>query len=177
MKTSSFAKAALAGTAMTAALVMGAGTASAATVGGVGSAGTGTPTTAYQVCGTAYVGADAHVSAPPTGAKAVSGATVTGQLYDSANNPVGSAWNATTASDGTWCLQGNSTMATTVQNGGSVRMSFSPATVSDGGVTKTGAMSGGGTDAVLNATEFFQHAYPAPSLFATQAWKVNVVYK
>lgn len=170
-------RAALTGTAITAALIVGAGTASAATVGTAGSAGTGTPTAAYQVCGTAYVGADTHVGAPPAGAKAVQGVTVTGQLYDSSNSAVGSPWTATTASDGTWCLQGSSAMSSTVTFGGHVKMSFSPATVTDGGVTKTGKMSGtAGKDAKLDGGEFYQHAYPSPSFTATQAYKVNIVY-
>lgn len=178
MKTK-IAKAALAGTAMTAAIVLGAGTASAATVGTAGSAGTGTPTADYQVCGTAYVGADTHVGAPPAGAKAVEGVTVTGQLYNLFGGTVGSPFTATTASDGTWCLQGDSTMANTVTGGGRVGLTFSPATVSDGAGTYAGKMSGGsgaGTDASINGFEFYDHAYPSPSTSAKSAWKVNVVY-
>lgn len=67
-------------------------------------------------------------------------------------------------------------MSSTVTFGGYVKLSFSPTTVTDGGVTYTGKMSGGGTDAKIDGTEFYNHAYPAPSFTADRAWKVNVVY-
>ncbi|WP_433608400.1 hypothetical protein [Prescottella agglutinans] len=166
----SLAKAALAGTAMTAALVMGAGTASAATIGGP--AGTGTPSAAYQVCGTAYVGGDAHVSAPPAGALGVGGVKITGTLV-----PGGGSWSTTTAADGTWCLTGDANMATTVKNGGRVDLTFDTPTVSNGMTTYTGHWSGAGTDASLDAFDFFDHAWPSPSFTADRAWKVNVYYQ
>ncbi|WP_430335988.1 hypothetical protein [Rhodococcus sp. ACT016] len=176
MKTT-FAKAALAGTAMTAAIVMGAGSASAAVVvGPAGSAGTGTPTADYQVCGTAYVGADTHVGAPPADAKAVGGVKITGQLYDLLNS-LKATYTTTTASDGTWCLQGDEAMANTVTWGGKVKMSFDTPTVG----TYTGKMSGGtsapGTDASINSLEFLSHGYPTATTSAKSAWKVNVVYQ
>lgn len=173
MKTK-IAKAALAGTAMTAAIVMGAGTASAATVGGA--AGTGTPTGDYQVCGTSYVGADSHVGAPPAGALAVSGIGISGTLYNSSNVPQ-TTYTTTTASDGTWCLVGNKTMADTVQAGGYVKMA-GPASFTDSVTLKNyaGTWSGGGTDATLTATEFFFHGYPSSSFTAKSAWKVNAFY-
>lgn len=173
MKT--LAKSALVGTALAAAIVMGAGSASAATVGAAGSAGTGTPTAAYQVCGTAYVGADAHVGAPPATAKAVAGLPITGQLYNASNVAVGAPMSTTTASNGTWCITGTSAMSSTVTGGGSVKMS-ALGSFTDSGVTYTGKWSGAGTDATLGGFEFYNHAYPAPSFTADRAWKVNAVF-
>lgn len=175
MKTT-FAKAALAGTAMTAAIVMGAGTASAATVGAAGTAGTGTPTGDYQVCGTAYVGADAHVGAPPAGSQAVSGLPISGTLYNAGGGVV-ATYSTTTASDGTWCLQGTKAMADTVQANGYVTMA-GPAAFTDTatGISYAGAWSGGGTDTTIGAIEFLKHGWPFPIITAKSAWKVNAVY-
>ena len=173
MKT--LAKSALVGTAMAAAIVMGAGSASAATVGTVGTAGTGTPTAAYQVCGTAYVGTPAHVSGPPATARPVAGYAITGQLYNSTNGAVGAAMSTTTAADGTWCLTGTSAMSSTVTFGGYVQMGALGA-FTDAGVTYTGQWSNGGADVRMDGSEFFAHAYPAPSITANRAWKVNAVF-
>lgn len=169
---------ALAGTAMAAALVMGAGTASAATIGTAGSAMVSTPTGADQLCGTAYIGADTHVGAPPATARAVQGVTVTATL--STTPPVTAS--AVTDANGRYCIQAPAGLASVVTGGGWVDMSFTPGAVTDTSVTPnvtyTGRMSGPGTpsaDAKLTAAEFAKHAWP--NLFtATSAWKVNVVF-
>ena len=176
MKT--LARAAFAGTAMTAAVVLGMGTASAAvTIGAAGSAADGIPTVANQVCGTAYVGTPVHVGAPPATAKAVGGVTITGQLYDVFNNPVsGGSMTTTTAANGTWCMTGTSSMPAVVTFGGYVVMGTNTPTVTDGGVTKTGAWSGAGDDANLDAGDFYDHGYASPSISADRAYRVHFVY-
>ncbi|SDD24983.1 hypothetical protein [Rhodococcus tukisamuensis] len=174
-------RAALAGTAMTAALVMGAGTASAATIGTAGSAMVSTPTGADQLCGTAYIGADTHVGAPPAGARAVQGVTVTGKLYDSGSVLQATA-SATTDANGRYCIQAPAGLASVITSNGWVDMSFTPATVTDTSVTPNvtyaGRMSGPGTpsaDGKLTLGEFIKHPWPN-LITATSAWKVNVVF-
>ncbi|WP_433608211.1 hypothetical protein [Prescottella agglutinans] len=143
--------------------VLGAGNASAATIGAAGSAVDKVPTAAYQMCGTAYVGAKSHIGAPPAGAKAVQGVKVNASL------PGWSA-SAVTGADGGYCLQGDKTMADAVQAGGVVALSIDPADVTVGGFT--GAL----TDTSVNTGEFFAHRYPVSALFPDRAFRFHVVY-
>lgn len=168
-------RAALAGTAVTAALFAGIGPASAATVGAAGSAVAGVPTAANQLCGSTFVGPDNHVGGPSATSRAVSGVGITGKLYTASGSLV-TTMSTTSNSDGSWCITGTSTMPAVVTFGGYVEMSATPTTVSDGTNTYTGQWSNAGGDAVLDSSEFYQHGYATPSITADRAWHVNFIY-
>lgn len=158
-------KAALVAAAAASVAVMAAGTASAVTVGGTGSAVDKTPTQAFQLCGTAYVGASTHIGGPPTGAKAVQGLQIDGAL-----SPGSTIGSGVTGANGGYCIDGDSSMVGTVTGGGVVNLTLPNPTFTDGGKTYTCAL----TDTSINGGEFWNHRYPLSSLLPDRANRFNV---
>ncbi|WP_137725598.1 hypothetical protein [Prescottella subtropica] len=112
--------------------MLGMGTATAATPV-VGAAGSAAPATVsvppdYQMCGTAFVGAGTGSSnnALPSGARAVGGVDVKGELYSLGASTPSKTLTTTTAADGTYCLTGDSSLVSTITGGGKVVLSVTP---------------------------------------------------
>ncbi|MDZ7917751.1 MAG: hypothetical protein U5O16_39055 [Rhodococcus sp. (in: high G+C Gram-positive bacteria)] len=151
--------------------LMAAGVAGAATVHGSGTAGTITPTTDYTVCGTVYGGTSSPSTGNnpmPAGAAAVEGVTVTGKLFNVFGTQVGSAFSTVSAADGTYCITGTSSMASTVIALGKVVLTATPTSITPPTPAVSVALPYGGT---IRAGEFLNHLSGTNS-----AANVNIAY-
>ncbi len=150
--------------------LMAAGVAGAATVHGSGTAGTVTPTANYTVCGTVYSGTSSPTTGNnpmPAGAAAVEGVTVTGTLYNFLGTQVGTPFSTVSAANGTYCITGTSSMASTIIGFGKVVLTATPTTVTPPGVSAVLPYSG-----TLRAGEFLTHKVSG----LDSAANVNIAY-
>lgn len=150
--------------------LMAAGVAGAATVHGSGTAGTITPTTDYTVCGTVFSGTSSPSTGNPmpAGAAAVEGVTVTGKLFNVFGTQVGAAFSTVSAANGTYCITGTSSMASTVIALGKVVLTATPTSITPPTPAVSVVLPYGGT---LKAGEFLGHLSGTNSAAA-----VNIAY-
>lgn len=144
----------------TAMVFAGTGVASAAAAEGV-------PSGPNQVCGSVYSNANLEYNdAPPEDSGGKGDVEVTGTLYDSDDNLV---WTDSTdsANDGSWCLQGTSSMASEVLDGGYVVLETDVPSTNNPWEDPNG-------NSHVDSSTFFTHMYYDP-LPTNSAWHFNFV--
>lgn len=138
--------------------LFGGGIASAATVHGAGTAAVPPdPTVDYKVCGTVYAGASdpSNGNRPlPSGAAAIEGVTITGSVYSFGASTPSSTFSTISAADGTYCLQGDSSMASTIIALGKVVVTVSPTSITPPTPAITAKLPYAGT---IRAAQFLSH--------------------
>lgn len=92
------------------------------------------PTADYKVCGNVYAGAWVENNVPPATATALENVDVKGELFNSSDSLVMSQ-TATTNSTGGYCITGDSSLVSTVINGGYVKLTLDTATLPAGHTT------------------------------------------